>query len=385
MVDQETLLPILVCECGNKYRKLLTSINYVDIAGTKEEAARTMLRTGLSGGDIILTVRPSFPGDTKQRSGELPQERPPFPNKLFSTIRASKDMLDRALRSNIAPPLTPISPTSPASTDQALIKQIHDAFAEQDWNDVIRKVDHLIKRNADVVSSEIYHMQGRAFFEEGKLQSAYESLHSALILVSNREQRLMLLQDYTAVLISLNRWGDVLSCTREALRLTPNDSEWLALQQQALAQQQSAKIVPPIITRPPKPQPTPPPQPHPRPPSHSQPSTQNIEVFLSYCREDEKLRKELITYLIPLKRDKGLTLRHDREIGPGKVWKQEIDEHLNTASIILLLISPDFMASEYCYLDEMDRAMKRHDAGEARVIPIILRRTYLEGSPFAKL
>ena len=80
-----------------------------------------------------------------------------------------------------------------------------------------------------------------------------------------------------------------------------------------------------------------------------------------------------------------LALWHDREIGQGKVWQEEVDEHLNTAVIILLLISPNFMASEYCYLDEMTRAMERHEAGKARVIPIILRKTDLEGTPFAKL
>lgn len=63
----------------------------------------------------------------------------------------------------------------------------------------------------------------------------------------------------------------------------------------------------------------------------------------------------------------------------------EIDEHLNSAQIILLLISSDFLASKYCYDIEMKRAMERHNSGEARVIPIILRHAYWEGSPFSKL
>jgi hypothetical protein len=59
--------------------------------------------------------------------------------------------------------------------------------------------------------------------------------------------------------------------------------------------------------------------------------------------------------------------------------------HLDTAQIILLLISPEFMASEYCYSVEMKRAMERHECGKARVIPIILRHTSWQLAPFGKL
>ena len=57
----------------------------------------------------------------------------------------------------------------------------------------------------------------------------------------------------------------------------------------------------------------------------------------------------------------------------------EISHHLNDAQIILLLVSPDFMASEYCYGIEMQRALERHHSREARVIPIILRHVYWRG------
>jgi hypothetical protein len=109
-----------------------------------------------------------------------------------------------------------------------------------------------------------------------------------------------------------------------------------------------------------------------------------IEIFFSYSHKDEALREELDKHLSTLKRQ-GLITWYDREIGPGKIWRQEIDARLSTASIILLLISPDFIHSEYCYTDEMGRAMKRHNAGEARVIPIILRPTDLEDTPFEEL
>jgi hypothetical protein len=80
-----------------------------------------------------------------------------------------------------------------------------------------------------------------------------------------------------------------------------------------------------------------------------------------------------------------ITNWHDRQITAGEEWKGTIDDHLASAHVILLLISPDFIASDYCYDIELDLAMKRHDAGEASVIPIILRSVDWRGAPFGKL
>lgn len=75
----------------------------------------------------------------------------------------------------------------------------------------------------------------------------------------------------------------------------------------------------------------------------------------------------------------------DEEIPAGDVWSEEIGSHLESAQIILLLISPDFLASKYCYDVEMKRAVERHDLGQARVIPIFLRPCDWSGAPFGKL
>jgi tetratricopeptide (TPR) repeat protein len=110
-----------------------------------------------------------------------------------------------------------------------------------------------------------------------------------------------------------------------------------------------------------------------------------VEVFFSYAHEDEKWRQELEKHLSMLKRSDLITAWHDREILAGKEWAQEIDRHLNTAHLILLLISPDFMASDYCWGVELQRAMERHHAGEARVIPILIRPVSWKGAPFGAL
>ncbi|HEU0174048.1 MAG TPA: TIR domain-containing protein [Blastocatellia bacterium] len=110
-----------------------------------------------------------------------------------------------------------------------------------------------------------------------------------------------------------------------------------------------------------------------------------IEVFFSYSHKDEELRDQLSNHLSTLKRNQFITAWHDRRIGAGTEWTSEIDERLDAADIILLLISSDFLASDYCYDVEVKRAMERHDGGEARVIPVILRPVDWKGAPFGKL
>jgi TIR domain len=104
-----------------------------------------------------------------------------------------------------------------------------------------------------------------------------------------------------------------------------------------------------------------------------QPSSGPVALFYSYAHKDEELRDQLDKHLHLLERQGLITSWHDREIRAGDNWANEIDTHLESAQIILLLISADFLASDYCYGVEMRRALERHFAGEARVIPIILR------------
>src|SRR5262245_30776428 len=110
-----------------------------------------------------------------------------------------------------------------------------------------------------------------------------------------------------------------------------------------------------------------------------------VEVFYSYAHEDEKLRQELEKHLSSLQREGLITGWHDRRIVVGQEWQGEVDSHLEKADIILLLISADFIASDYCYDLEMQRAIERHGAGEARVIPILLRSVDWQHAPFGKL
>lgn len=109
-----------------------------------------------------------------------------------------------------------------------------------------------------------------------------------------------------------------------------------------------------------------------------------IRVFLSYSHADEALRHKLETHLAMLKREGQLEVWHDRELVVGDHLDNEISEYLETADLIVLLVSADFLASYYCYEREMARSLERADAGETRLAPIILRACDWKATPFAK-
>jgi hypothetical protein len=110
-----------------------------------------------------------------------------------------------------------------------------------------------------------------------------------------------------------------------------------------------------------------------------------LEVFCCYAREDQEMLVKLKKHLAPLVRQGKITIWSDVDLSAGIEWEKELHHHLESADIILLLISPDFMASDYCYSTEMERALVRHNQGSARVIPVLLRAALWKSAPFAKL
>jgi formylglycine-generating enzyme required for sulfatase activity len=110
-----------------------------------------------------------------------------------------------------------------------------------------------------------------------------------------------------------------------------------------------------------------------------------ISLFYSYSHKDEDLRLKLQDHLAGLKWSGMIAEWNDRDIEAGKEWEKEIDHHLSSADIILLLVSATFIASPYCWGIEIKKALERHERGEARVIPVILRPCRWQRTPFAKL
>ena len=113
--------------------------------------------------------------------------------------------------------------------------------------------------------------------------------------------------------------------------------------------------------------------------------SQPIDLFISYSHKDESLKDDLYIHLANLIRQKKIKPWQDRAIEAGMEWDAEIKAKLESAGVILLLITPRFIASEYCFDKEMQRAMERHAEGTARVIPIIMKSCDWQDTPFSKL
>lgn len=110
-----------------------------------------------------------------------------------------------------------------------------------------------------------------------------------------------------------------------------------------------------------------------------------LEIFFSYAHEDEDLMDAVRRQLIVYERNGRILKWHDRMIPPGEDWRNKVDTRLEDAKIILLFMSPHFIESHYCYDVEGERALQRHEAGTARVIPIVLRPCSWEDTPFGDL
>ena len=106
-----------------------------------------------------------------------------------------------------------------------------------------------------------------------------------------------------------------------------------------------------------------------------------VTIFFSYAYHDEAYRDALELHLSLLKRQGLVAGWHARKIQPGEDFAAVIDENLEAASLILLLISPHFIASDYCWEKEMTRALERHDEGTARVVPVFIRPCDRQSAP----
>jgi hypothetical protein len=110
-----------------------------------------------------------------------------------------------------------------------------------------------------------------------------------------------------------------------------------------------------------------------------------VDLFYSYAHEDEPLRDELAGHLKIMERRGVIRPWHDRCLAPGQKWDGKINAQLANADLILLLVSKDFINSDYIWSHELDVAMKRHASEEASVVPVMLRAVDITDSPFAEL
>ena len=110
-----------------------------------------------------------------------------------------------------------------------------------------------------------------------------------------------------------------------------------------------------------------------------------VRVFCAYAHSDSRYRERLIAALKGLERNGAIKIWFDRQISPGTDWNQVIAKELETAEIVLMLISNDFVNSDYCVGIEMQRALVRSDNGEVRAVPVLIRQVYWPDSLVTKL
>ena len=110
-----------------------------------------------------------------------------------------------------------------------------------------------------------------------------------------------------------------------------------------------------------------------------------LRIFCSYAHEDEPLRKKLDAHLMPLRRSGRVKVLSDRDIVAGTNWDAKIKNELDEADIVLLLVSADFMQSDFCFSKELQRALERYAKREAMVIPVALRAVEWVGTPLEGL
>ncbi|HEX7735487.1 MAG TPA: TIR domain-containing protein [Ktedonobacteraceae bacterium] len=106
------------------------------------------------------------------------------------------------------------------------------------------------------------------------------------------------------------------------------------------------------------------------------------EIFLLYAHEDEDLKEQFLKHMAILRRSQQAMIWHDGDIQGGEEIHKEVDAHMTSAKIILMLISASFIASDYCYGEQMEVAMRRHKEGTAKVVPIIIKPVDWKGTPF---
>lgn len=112
---------------------------------------------------------------------------------------------------------------------------------------------------------------------------------------------------------------------------------------------------------------------------------QPVKIFIAYARKDSGLLDEFRSHFSSLVHTNEVEIWYDGELIPSTIWEDEIREQMHQADVILMLLSPDSIASEYFYKKELPRAMERHSRKDTHVVPVILRPCVWEPTPLGNL
>ena len=110
-----------------------------------------------------------------------------------------------------------------------------------------------------------------------------------------------------------------------------------------------------------------------------------VRLFISYAHEDTGHREVLEKSLAPLVEEGRVEVWSDGRILAGGAWDDKIREEVERADVVLFLVSRDLLASSYVRSVELERALERGQAGEAAVVPVIVRPSDWEGTALGQL
>jgi len=118
-------------------------------------------------------------------------------------------------------------------------------------------------------------------------------------------------------------------------------------------------------------------------PAHERRNSAAIQIFVSYSRKDVSFREDLEVHLRLLQRKGAVDVWHDGRIAAGDEWENVLRAELESADIILFLMSPDFLASDFCWSIELKRALERVESGDTMIVPVLVRPCMWKDSPLA--
>jgi hypothetical protein len=96
-----------------------------------------------------------------------------------------------------------------------------------------------------------------------------------------------------------------------------------------------------------------------------------VRAFLSYAHEDHRWRDRVLKHIGWLAHTGQLVAFDDRQLRAGEQWDERIKRELDAADLVVVLISPDFVGSRFCSVEELLRAVERQEAGRADLVPIV--------------
>ncbi len=111
---------------------------------------------------------------------------------------------------------------------------------------------------------------------------------------------------------------------------------------------------------------------------------ERTKVFVSYSHQDQAWLKRLQVHLKPLEREGKIECWDDTKIKPGSPWKEEIRKALASAKVAVLLVSADFLASDFIAIDELPSLLAAAKDDQAIILPVIVGPSRFKKTPLAQ-